>query len=72
MIVASDDSVVREKAVEALMKVTNFLDRQTINTKYMELCKRMKKGDVFSMRIAASALYANVYPKLDDDNKLKA
>ena len=54
------------------MKVTDFFDRQTINTKYMELWKRMKKSDVFSMRIAASALYASVYPKLDEDNKLKA
>ena len=68
MIVGSDDSVVREKAIESLKKVTEFLDPITINTKYVLLCKRLKKGDIFSMRIAASALYANVYPKLNKDN----
>jgi hypothetical protein len=38
----------------------------------MDMCKRLKKGDVFSMRIAASTLYANVYPKLDEERKLNA
>lgn len=68
MIVGSDDSVVRDKAIESLKRVTEFLDPTTINTKYIALCKRLRKGDIFSMRIAASALYANVYPKLDKDN----
>lgn len=68
MIVGSDDSVVRDKAIDSLKRVTEFLDPITINTKYIALCKRLRKGDIFSMRIAASALYANVYPKLDKDN----
>ena len=68
MIVGSDDSVVRDKAIESLKRVTEFLDPITINTKYIALCKRLRKGDIFSMRIAASALYGNVYPKLDKDN----
>lgn len=68
MIVGSDDSVVRDKAIESLKRVTEFLDPITINTKYIALCKRLRKGDIFSMRIVASALYANVYPKLDKDN----
>ncbi len=53
MIVASDDAVVRDKAIEALKKVTERLTHQAINSKYMDLCRRLKKGDVFSMRIAA-------------------
>jgi len=72
MIVASDDSVVRDKAIESLKKVTEFLDPIAINTKYFALCKRLRKGDIFSMRIAASALYANIYPKLLHENKLNA
>jgi len=38
----------------------------------MDMCKRLKKGDVFSMRIAASLLYANVYPRLDEERKQNA
>ena len=65
MIVASDDSVVRDKAIEALKKVTECLDTLNINTKYMDVCKRLEEGDIFSMRIAASSLIANIYPKLN-------
>lgn len=36
------------------------------------MCKRLKKGDMFPMRIAASILYANVYARLDEERKQNA
>jgi serine/threonine-protein phosphatase 2A regulatory subunit A len=37
-----------------LRKVSNVLNNSIISTAYLALIKRLKKGDVFSMRIAAS------------------
>ncbi len=33
------------------------------------MCKRLKKTDVYASRIAASMLYANVYPRLESQEK---
>lgn len=72
MIVGSDDSIVREKATTALKKVSALLTEEVVNSRYMDLCKRLKKGDIFSMRIAASQLYADIYPRLNDDKQQNA
>lgn len=68
-IVSSDDAMVREKAIEALRKVSAVLSSTAIKLSYLPLVKRLKKGDMFSMRIAASQLYADIYPRLDADEK---
>jgi len=33
------------------------------------MVKRMRKGDLFSMRISACFLYAQIYGRLDDDRR---
>lgn len=35
----------------------------------MPLVKRMRKGDLFSMRISACFLYAHIYERLDEQRK---
>ncbi len=70
-IVGSDDAMVREKAIEALRKVSAVLSSTAIKLSYLPLVKRLKKGDMFSMRIAASQLYADIYPRLDTEEQVK-
>ena len=67
-IVACDDSVVRQKTVESLCSVSNILHETVINSAFLEMCKRLKKGDLFSKRIAACQLYAHVYDRLNEEN----
>lgn len=62
---SSDDAMVREKAIEALRKVSAALSNAEVSASYLPLVKRLKKGDMFSMRISASQLYADIYPRLD-------
>ena len=67
--VGNDDQLVRDKAVNSMMKVCKMLDISTIKASYLPLLKRQRKGDLFSMRIAACFLYADVYSKLDNELK---
>jgi len=60
---------VREKATQALHKVSQVLPAPTVKTVYLQLCKRLKKGDVFSMRIASCALYADIYERLESEER---
>ena len=53
-IVSADDAMVREKAIEALRKVSAALSTDEVKSNYLPLVKRLKKGDMFTMRIAAS------------------
>lgn len=69
VMVGNDDQVVREKAIKSLRKVGQMLDLEKIKEKYLPLIKRQRKGDLFSMRIAACFLYADIYQKLDDENQ---
>ena len=69
IIAGSDDSVVQNKAVASLNKVSEVLNDQTIHTEYIELVRRLKKGDFFSMRIAACHLYAQIYSRLNDEKR---
>lgn len=70
LILSSDDSVVREKAVASLKIVSEKISYETIVNDFMPLVKRMKKGDLFSMRISATFLYAYIYKRLDTDKQL--
>lgn len=66
-ILSQDDSVVREKAVASLKIVSEKISYDTIVQEFMPLVKRMKKGDLFSMRISAAFLYAYIYKRLDNE-----
>jgi hypothetical protein len=72
MIAGSDDSVVQTKAIAALSKVSEELSDDLIMTQYCDLMRRLKKGDVFSMRIAACHLYADIYPRLNEEKRAVA
>ena len=62
IMVGNDDSVVRDKAIASLSKVGKMLDPEThLKDKYMPLIKRQRKGDLYSMRISACHLYADIY-----------
>ena len=65
-ILPADDSVVREKAVESLKIVGTKISQDAVYNEFMPMVKRMRKGDLFSMRIAACFLYAQIYGRLDD------
>jgi hypothetical protein len=54
-----------------MSKVANVLSTMTIQTAYLALIKRLQKGDVFSMRIAASQLYADTYKRLGEEERAK-
>ena len=58
LILPSDDSVVREKAVASLKVVGQKISQKAVFDDYMPMVKRMRKGDLFSMRISACYLYA--------------
>ena len=53
----------------SLNKVSKVLNDQTIHTEYLEVLRRLKKGDFFSMRIAACHLYAQIYERLNDEKR---
>lgn len=69
LILGSDDSAVREKAVASLKIVGERVSNDAIYSEYMPLIKRLRKGDLFSMRISACFLYAFIYHRLDDTRK---
>jgi serine/threonine-protein phosphatase 2A regulatory subunit A len=69
IMVGNDDQTVRDKAITSLRKVGKLLDLETIKEVYLPLLKRQRKGDLFSMRIAACYLYADIYQKLDDESQ---
>lgn len=58
LILPSDDSVVREKAIASIQLVGRYISAQAVTEDFMPMIKRMRKGDLFSMRIAACFLYA--------------
>lgn len=69
LILASDDSVVREKAIASLKAVGERISEESIRLEYMPLVKKMRKGDLFSQRISACFLYAYIYKRLDAEGK---
>ena len=53
IIAGSDDSVVQNKAIDSLKKISEALTPDIINGQYVELIGRLDEGDYYSMRIAA-------------------
>lgn len=69
LIVGNDDQIVRDKAIESLQKVAEQIKEQDIYEEYLPLIKRVKKGDVYSMRISACFLYAHIYKRLNTEKR---
>ena len=59
----------QSKAVTALNKVSKVLSDETVHNEYVDLVRRLKKGDFFSMRIAACQLYAQIYERLNEEKR---
>ena len=68
-ILPADDSVVREKSVASLKIVGKNISNQAVLEDFMPMVKRMRKGDLFSMRISACFLYAQIYGRLPSSKK---
>jgi len=68
-ILPADDSVVREKSVASLKIVGNNISNQAVLEDFLPMVKRMRKGDLFSMRISACFLYAQIYGRLPASKK---
>jgi serine/threonine-protein phosphatase 2A regulatory subunit A len=66
---SSDDPVVRDKAIESLKLVGDKITDESVYNDYMPLIKRMRKGDLFSMRISACFLYAHIYKRLNSEKR---
>ena len=69
LILPADDSIVREKAVSSLKIVGEKLSQEAVYSDLMPLIKKMRKGDLFSMRISACFLYAQIYSRLDTERR---
>ena len=69
IISGSDDSVVQNKAIASLRKISGFLTDETIAGQYVELISRLDEGDYYSMRIAACHLYSHVYERLAEEKR---
>ena len=69
LMIGNDDQTVRDKAIESMRKVGKLLNLDTIKEVYLPMLKRQRKGDLFSMRIAACYLYADIYQRLDEESK---
>ena len=61
----NDDQAVQDKAIKSMQRVGRLLDHESIEDTYLPMIERQKEGDLFSMRISACHLYANIYEKLD-------
>lgn len=55
--------------MEALRNVGEKISGEDVENEFMPLIKRMKKGDLYSMRISATFLYAYIYHRLDSSKK---
>ncbi|KAK0533154.1 protein phosphatase 2A structural subunit [Tilletia horrida] len=61
---AVEETVVRDKAAESIVKVAEVLSQPQIEEHYIPLVKRLSGGDWFTSRTSAASLFAAVYPKV--------
>ncbi|KAJ3337307.1 protein phosphatase 2, regulatory subunit A [Gonapodya sp. JEL0774] len=60
---AVEETVVRDKAVASLAKISNVLSPSQIEEFFLPLVKRLSSGDWFTSRTSACGLYAPVYDR---------
>lgn len=63
LICSADESVVRNKTQEALIKVWDWIQSEEDKKEFVALVERLSKGDLFSMRISSCFLLAKSYFK---------
>jgi serine/threonine-protein phosphatase 2A regulatory subunit A len=60
----SEETAVREKAVQALSKVAEQLNEHALLEHFLPLLRRTANADWFTSRISATALFPIIYPRL--------
>jgi serine/threonine-protein phosphatase 2A regulatory subunit A len=63
---AVEETVVRDKAVEALCKVGNQMLPEHMAEHYVEVLRRLSTGDWFTSRVSSCGLFPLAYDKVDD------
>jgi HEAT repeat protein len=66
---AVEETVVRDKAVEAILKVAEHIPNDSFEVAFLPMLKRLSTGDWFTPRSSACGLYALVYPRVSDGAK---
>jgi len=61
---AVEETLVRDKAAESITKVADALSQAQIEQYYIPLVQRLSKGEWFTSRTSACALYAPVYDRV--------
>ncbi|KAI0348013.1 ARM repeat-containing protein [Trametopsis cervina] len=63
---AVEETLVRDKAAESITKVAAVLNQAQIEQFYIPLLQRLSRGEWFTSRTSACALYAPVYDKVGE------
>ncbi|KAI0814953.1 ARM repeat-containing protein [Irpex lacteus] len=61
---AVEETLVRDKAAESITKVAAVLNQAQVEQYYIPLLQRLSRGEWFTSRTSACALYAAVYEKV--------
>ncbi|KAJ0401396.1 hypothetical protein P43SY_000039 [Pythium insidiosum] len=69
VLAAVEETVVRDRAVDSLLKVVAVLT--SVGDTFGPLLKRLAEGDWFTSRVSACSLFAAVYPKITDSGRRK-
>jgi len=59
-----EETVVREKAVESVVKVAEQLPNEAIEAHLVPLVRRLSGGDWFTPRTSACGIFAHTYPRV--------
>jgi len=65
LIANSDESVVREKTVEALSKIAAKLSKEQHGEHFLPLVKKLAKGDTYMTKITSTGLFVAAYPNIN-------
>lgn len=66
LLAAGEDTKVRNKSTAAINKIAASFSESQNKEHFLPLLKRLCGGDWFTSRSSASALFAHIYPKIDD------
>lgn len=66
---AVEETLVREKASDSINKITPLLSLPHLQAHFLPLLRRLARGDWFTSRTSACALFATAYPLVDEANQ---
>lgn len=65
----TDETVVREKSLEALKSIAKDLNKELTETLFLPLLEALASDDWFTSKCSAIALFPSIYPKVKEDKK---